>query len=86
MPNLPSEIGSEDLPTADQVRTLIKTREQPPSALLKRLATELKTTTKSYVEVETYLLTGIQTSYLVKILEDKGFSVDFDNGKIRITW
>jgi hypothetical protein len=32
---LPSEIGSEKLPTADQVRTLIKTREQPPSGLLK---------------------------------------------------
>jgi hypothetical protein len=38
MSNLPSEVGSDDLPTADQVRTLIKTREQPPSALLKKIS------------------------------------------------
>jgi hypothetical protein len=86
MSNLPSEIGSDELPTADQVRTLIKTREQPPSALLKRLATELRNTTKNYVEIDSYLLTQLQTNYLIEMLEDKGFSVDLDNGKIRITW
>jgi hypothetical protein len=86
MSNLPSEVGSENLPTADQVRTLIKTREQPPSGLLKRLAAELRNTTKNYVEIETLLLTQIQANHLTKMLEDKGFSVDNDNGKIRITW
>jgi hypothetical protein len=86
MTNLPSEIGSENLPTADQVRTLIKTREQPPSGLLKRLAAELRNTTKNYVEIETLLLTQIQANHLTKMLEDKGFFVDNDNGKIRITW
>ena len=36
MSRLPSEVGSIELPTADEVKALIKSREQPPHALLKK--------------------------------------------------
>jgi hypothetical protein len=52
------------------------------------LAAELRNATKSYVEVEIYLLTGTQVNYLVKMLEEKGFSASPDryNEKLTVTW